>query len=462
MAALPGQVPDEADTQKRRDDHAEDRRQILRHLKGMSAVEQEALKKQSLEFFRSRDNASEDFDFSFTVGRGRFARVRKATHKQAKQGDIYPICLKIMRKHEVIEKDQVDHISNEKNTLASVRHPFAIRLFGTFQDGQRVIMILEFINGGELFLQLRHERRFKDPKAKFYAQQVISVIFHLQEMLMIYRDLKPENILIDHQGNLKLTDFGFAKFLTNKEDKTYTACGTPQYMAPEVIRKKGHGLAVDWWAIGVLIYELVSGNAPFAGDTQEVVFGQILSGRIIYPANISDGAKDIVKRFCMPDQNRRLGTSETEHQGIKDHKWFKGTDWNDVELMKEAPPWVPGEDDNQAQETIPDSVEPTKAVIDGIDQKLFDNWKDQPPDFRTTQIAEAVARLKRREQEREDKKKAEEDERKRLEDEEAAKIKAEEDAAKKKIEDEERAKREAEEEKQRKLKESQKGGCNIL
>ena len=155
---------------------------------------------------------------------------------------------------------QVDHVKTEKKILEELNHPFIVNLFGAFQDDKNLYLLLEYVIGGEFFSHLRKAGRFPNDTAKFYAAQITLVFEHLHSMMILYRDLKPENLLLDSDGNCKVTDFGFAKKV---EYRTWTLCGTPEYLAPEIILSKGHGKAVDWWALGILMYEMLAGYPPF-------------------------------------------------------------------------------------------------------------------------------------------------------------------------------------------------------
>jgi len=188
-----------------------------------------------------------DFDVGVTLGTGSFGRVRFCTHKST--GSYWAI--KMLKKAEVIRLQQVEHMISEKNILSNLDHPFIVRLSGTFQDVKFLYMVLEYIVGGEFFTHLRKAGRFDHVASKFYATQIILVFEYMHTSDFIYRDLKPEKLLLDKLGFLKITDFGFAKRVAFK---TYTLCGTPEYIAPEVLLNKGHGKGVDWWTLGILLY----------------------------------------------------------------------------------------------------------------------------------------------------------------------------------------------------------------
>lgn len=213
---------------------------------------QYALNKPPVETRKTLRLTLEDFNIKQTVGTGSFARVHLA---QSKINDKY-YAIKAINKKDLVSRRQVEHAQNERYILGSVSHPFIVKLWGTFQSESHVFLVMDYIPGGELFRQIRTKKGFTEEHAKFYAAEVMLALEYLHTQDVAYRDLKPENILIDHRGHIKLTDFGFAKKVT---DITWTVCGTPDYLAPEIIRSQGYTKAVDWWSLGVLIYEMLTG-----------------------------------------------------------------------------------------------------------------------------------------------------------------------------------------------------------
>ncbi len=206
-----------------------------------------------------------DFELGTTLGTGSFGRVRIAKDQK---NDKY-VAVKIMKKAEIIKMKQVDHIMNENNILASIDHPFIIMMDSFTQDDRYLYLIIEFVRGGEMFTYLRGIGKFEPKQAQFYSSQVVCMFEYLHSKNIIYRDLKPENILIDHRGYLKLTDFGFAKIV---DSRTYTLCGTPEYLAPEMLLNKGHGKPVDWWTFGILLYEMIAGIDPFSDEDPMLIY----------------------------------------------------------------------------------------------------------------------------------------------------------------------------------------------
>lgn len=198
---------------------------------------------------------------------------------------------------------QVAHVKAEKNILQKVDFPFIVNLLGYCQDDKCVYLILEYISGGDFFGHLRSREKLDESTARFYAAQVLLSFEYLHSMDIIYRDLKPENLLLDEKGNLKIADFGFAKKI---EHRTFTLCGTPDYLAPEIILAKGHGKAVDWWTLGVLIYEMLAGIAPFADDDASAIYQKILEGKLTFPRHFSRSAKDLIRKLLTADLTKRV------------------------------------------------------------------------------------------------------------------------------------------------------------
>eukprot|EP01113_Clastostelium_recurvatum_P040943 TRINITY_DN643_c0_g1_i1.p1 TRINITY_DN643_c0_g1~~TRINITY_DN643_c0_g1_i1.p1 ORF type:complete len:350 (+),score=96.03 TRINITY_DN643_c0_g1_i1:140-1189(+) len=276
----------------------------------------------------------EDFDRKVTLGTGTFGTVYLVQHRPT--GKFF--AMKTLKKAEVVRLNQVDHISNEKNILLAVDHPFIVKLYQTFQDDRNLYMLEEYVIGGEMFSHLRRAGRFDNTTAQFYAAQIVLAFEHLHSMNIIYRDLKPENLLIDQTGNVKITDFGFAKKV---EDRTWTLCGTPEYLAPEIIRSTGHGKAVDWWSLGILIFEMLAGYPPFFDDNPFGIYEKILVGRIQFPSHFDPHAKDLVKKLLVHDRTRRYGSLKGGAADIKQHRWFAHIDWERLYHRQVRAPIIP-------------------------------------------------------------------------------------------------------------------------
>lgn len=312
----------------------------------------------------------DDFDLRATVGTGTFGRVRVVKIKG--NADRSPMALKIMKKSEVIRLKQVEHIKAEKEILLSIHHPFIVNMLGVFQDDKRICMLLEYVNGGELFSHLRKEGRLPNDHAQIYAGEIVLAFQYLQSIHIIYRDLKPENLLIDTDGHMKITDFGFAKVV---EDRTWTLCGTPEYLAPEIIQSKGHGKPVDWWALGILIFEMLAGYPPFYDENPFGIYQKVLAGKIEFPRHFDVKVKDLIKRLLTPDRAKRFGCLKAGAEDIKKHKWYKGFDWVALGNRAMAAPMIPpvkSADDTTMFDRYPESTEASAPSISAADQALFE------------------------------------------------------------------------------------------
>ncbi|XP_064826983.1 putative serine/threonine-protein kinase PRKY isoform X2 [Oncorhynchus masou masou] len=252
----------------------------------------------------NRTYSLDDLDTISTVGTGTFGRVFLVKDKKSRA--FY--ALKAMKIPDVIRLKQEQHVHNEKEVLTEVNHPFLIRLFWTHHDDRLLYMLMDYVPGGELFSYLRSRGRFSNTTGLFYSTEIVCAIEYLHSKEIVYRDLKPENILLDSEGHIRLTDFGFAKKLS---DRTWTLCGTPEYLAPEVIQSKGHGRAVDWWALGILIFEMLAGYPPFFDDNPFGIYQKILAGKLEFPRHLDFYVKDLIKKFLVIDRARRLGNMKT-------------------------------------------------------------------------------------------------------------------------------------------------------
>ncbi|KAL1883667.1 cAMP-dependent protein kinase catalytic subunit [Paecilomyces lecythidis] len=277
----------------------------------------------------------EDFAIQRTLGTGSFGRVHLVQSKHNHR--FYAI--KVLKKAQVVKMKQVEHTNDERKMLQRVRHPFLITLWGTFQDSNNLYMVMDFVEGGELFSLLRKSQRFPNPVAKFYAAEVTLALEYLHAQHIIYRDLKPENLLLDRHGHLKITDFGFAKEVP---DITWTLCGTPDYLAPEVVSSKGYNKSVDWWSLGILIFEMLCGFTPFWDSGSPVkIYENILRGKIKYPPYMHPDAVDLLSQLITPDLTKRLGNLHGGSEDVKNHPWFAEVTWDRLARKDIDAPYVP-------------------------------------------------------------------------------------------------------------------------
>ncbi|KAK4689350.1 hypothetical protein P7C73_g764, partial [Tremellales sp. Uapishka_1] len=257
---------------------------------------------------------------------------------QHADGQLPHFAMKVLKKSEIVRLKQVEHINSERAILERVRHPFVVELYATYQDNLNVYMLLSYIPGGELFSHLRRAGRFSPDVTRFYLASIVLAIEYLHSRDIIYRDLKPENLLLDRAGYLRIADFGFAKIV---EDRTFTLCGTPEYLAPEIVLSQGHGKAVDWWALGILAFEMLAGYPPFFDDHPLGIYEKILKSEIAFPTHIDPYAKDLIRGLLTTDRSKRLGNLRGGPKDVMGHQWFAGVDWGSLERKEIGAPIVP-------------------------------------------------------------------------------------------------------------------------
>ena len=279
-----------------------------------------------------------DFDLVRTIGTGNFGRVMIAYLKPDLK-ERYAV--KLLKKEKVIKLNQVENSISEKKILGSIDFPFVVNLAYSFKDNSNLYMVLEYAGGGEMFTHLRKVGRFTEEIACFYASQIVLTFEYLHHLNIIYRDLKPENVLYGEDGYLKITDFGFAKVCNLR---TWTQCGTPEYQAPEIILSRGYNKAVDWWALGVLIYEMAAGYPPFFAEDTLQIYEKIVSGHLRFPAHFSAKLKNLLKCLLQEDSTKRIGNLRNGVSDIKQHRWFKRIDWMAVYEKSIKAPYLPTEE----------------------------------------------------------------------------------------------------------------------
>jgi CRP-like cAMP-binding protein len=276
----------------------------------------------------------EDLEYVATLGRGSFGHVTLVKHATT---DI-TYALKAVCKAQIVETSQEEHIMNEKKIMATVHHPFFVNLITTFNSKNQLFFLLEPSMGGELFTVLRQHRFFHENTAKFYAAHIILGFECMHNKHYVYRDLKPENLLLGTDGYLKITDFGFAKKVRGR---TWTLCGTPEYLAPEIVSNKGHGKGVDWWTVGILIYEMLASFTPFYHDDYMKMYAKIAKGKFKCPSHLTKHAREIIKEFLQVLPTKRLGVVRGGAALIKRHRWFNGFSWEDLLAKRIAAPIIP-------------------------------------------------------------------------------------------------------------------------
>ena len=283
----------------------------------------------------------EDFETLSLLGKGAFAKVVLVRKKS--NGQLY--AMKMLKKREISRRNEGQHIQSERKILASVKSPFLVNLKYAFQTNHKLYMVMEFMPGGELFYHLNLQRRFSEEIARFYISEVIIAIEYLHNQSIIYRDLKPENILLAFDGHIKLTDFGLSKNVSESNYKTRTICGTPEYQAPEIILDCEYDRAVDFWSIGCLLYELISGRPPFQDDNRDYLRAKILSQNVVFSRIFSEAARNLIDKLLV----KNVKTIQPSHRltdikALKAHEFFDGVLWDKVAKKSTEAPYKPRQD----------------------------------------------------------------------------------------------------------------------
>ncbi|ELK30306.1 RAC-beta serine/threonine-protein kinase [Myotis davidii] len=278
-----------------------------------------------------------DFDYLKLLGKGTFGKVILVREKAT--GRYY--AMKILRKEVIIAKDEVAHTVTESRVLQNTRHPFLTALKYAFQTHDRLCFVMEYANGGELFFHLSRERVFTEERARFYGAEIVSALEYLHSRDVVYRDIKLENLMLDKDGHIKITDFGLCKEGISDGATMKTFCGTPEYLAPEVLEDNDYGRAVDWWGLGVVMYEMMCGRLPFYNQDHERLFELILMEEIRFPRTLSPEAKSLLAGLLKKDPKQRLGGGPSDAKEVMEHRFFLSINWQDVVQKKLPPPFKP-------------------------------------------------------------------------------------------------------------------------
>ncbi|SZF01175.1 unnamed protein product [Blumeria hordei] len=292
----------------------------------------------------------EDFELLKVVGKGSFGKVMQVKKKDTQR--IY--ALKTIRKAHIISRSEVAHTLAERSVLSQINNPFIVPLKFTFQSPEKLYLVLAFVNGGELFHHLQKEQRFDINRSRFYTAELLCALECLHGFNVIYRDLKPENILLDYSGHIALCDFGLCKMEMKDEDRTNTFCGTPEYLAPELLLGQGYTKTVDWWTLGVLLFEMLTGLPPFYDENTHEMYRKILTVPLHFPGQdiVPPSAKDLLTKLLNRKPDQRLGANGASE--IKAHPFFHSIDWRKLLQRKYEPTFKPN-------------------VIDALDTKNFDD-----------------------------------------------------------------------------------------
>ncbi|TFK40836.1 kinase-like domain-containing protein [Crucibulum laeve] len=277
----------------------------------------------------------DEFELITVIGKGSFGKVMQVRKRDTSR--IY--ALKTIRKMHIVNRNEITHTLAERLVLAQVNSPFIVPLKFSFQSEQKLYLVLAFVNGGELFHHLQREQRFNEERARFYSAELLLALEHLHEHDVVYRDLKPENILLDYTGHIALCDFGLCKLNMKGDEKTNTFCGTPEYLAPEILNGHGYNKTIDWWTLGVLLYEMLAGLPPFYDENTEVMYEKILRDPLVFGDEFRSEARSILTGLLTRDPSRRLGVHGAEE--IKKHPFFKHIDFTKLAQKKIQPPFKP-------------------------------------------------------------------------------------------------------------------------
>jgi len=313
--------------------------------KNPNYLEQEKLNKPSIKL--------DDFEILKVLGRGSFGKVLLVKHKK----NLNYYAMKVLKKERLFKTNQISHTKTEKEILEKIDHPFLVKLYYAFQNDVKLYLVTEFAQGGELFFHLKRERKFLENKVRIYACEIVLALEYLHNNNIIYRDLKPENILLNGDGHIKLTDFGLSKFLNGiktksiisigslnssdlLQEKAYTICGTPEYLAPEILVGKGYDKSVDWWSLGILLFEMLTGGTPFKYKKQKCIDHNIFLKPLDLENNkeLSEDAINLIQSFLKFDPTQRLNNPQI----IKSHAFFNGINWNHIINKDYTVEFIPG------------------------------------------------------------------------------------------------------------------------
>lgn len=287
---------------------------------------------------RFRKYTVEDFQFIKVLGKGSFGKVLLAELRDTE----YYYAVKCLKKDVVLEDDDVECTLIERKVLAlGTNHPYLCHLFATFQTDSHLFFVMEYLNGGDLMFHIQQSGRFPEPRARFYAAEIVSGLKFLHKRGIVYRDLKLDNILLDFEGHVRIADFGMCKLQIYLDKTADTFCGTPDYMAPEIIKGLKYNQTVDWWSFGVLLYEMLIGQSPFSGCDEDELFWSICNEMPSYPRFLSHEALTILTRLLDKDARTRLGGTECMHGDIRDQDFFHAIHWDRLERRELETPFRP-------------------------------------------------------------------------------------------------------------------------
>lgn len=325
----------------------------------------------------------EDFEPIKVLGDGCFGKVMLVRRKGT--NDVF--AMKSIHKDHVIKNKKVRHTKTERNVMTQLRHPFIMQLHFAFQSGGKLYLVMDYFSGGDMFFHLSRERRFSVPRARFYAAEIVLAIEALHADGFIYRDLKPENVLIGADGNLCLTDFGLSKESVHDNELVHTFVGTTEYLAPEILRQRGYSKAVDWWSLGVLLYEMVVGSPPFYSKNRQLTFRLILSAEINFPEGMDAHCVHLIRALLTREPKKRLGSGSHGAADVRAHPFFESIDWASLMTKTVPPPFVPQTsslplnfDERYMKRTPIDSpIEAAQFPASQVSSSAFENFTYMSP-----------------------------------------------------------------------------------
>ncbi|CAH8512048.1 unnamed protein product [Heterobilharzia americana] len=304
-----------------------------------------------------------DFRLLKVLGKGTFGKVILCQENET--GQFY--AMKILKKSVLIEKEEVVHTMTENRVLQQCKHPFMTELRYSFTTPNCLCFVMEYVNGGELFFHLQRDRVFSEERAKFYGAEITLALGYLHNQNVVYRDLKLENLLLDKDGHIKIADFGLCKEDMYYGASTKTFCGTPEYLAPEVLLDSDYGRSVDWWGLGVVMYEMMCGRLPFYSSDHEVLFELILQENVSFPPRLSQPAQDILSRLLIKDPTSRLGGGIQDVLEVMAHLFFATIDWDRLIRKDIQPPWKPDVVDEKDTKYVPDEYRDSSVDLTSPD-----------------------------------------------------------------------------------------------
>lgn len=324
------------------------------------------------------------FKYLKVLGKGSFGKVMLAEHNKTKE--IFAI--KVLKKDVLVEDDDVECAIAEKNVLSKAHeNPFLTKMYACFQTADRLFYVMEFVTGGDLLFQIQQSRRFKEDRSAFYSAEITLGLLFLHKANICYRDLKLDNVMLDGDGHIKIADFGMCKENCVEGNLATTFCGTPDYIAPEIIQEVPYGFSVDWWALGVLLYEMLAGQPPFDAETEDELFPAILKNEVLYPVWLSKESVSMCKGLLIKDPAKRLGSGPNGEADLKKHPFYNGIDWDKLAARKLEPPFKPKSApkgavvnfDSDFTSEAPTLTPTAKDRVAGIDQDEFKGFSFVAP-----------------------------------------------------------------------------------